>query len=456
MVSHEFPAAGAPAPAASPNPRGLRWIGTVCSKQRGLRCRISHDRFEMWGARMVERTGVLVIGAGQAGLAASYELTQRGIEHVVLERNRIGQSWRTLWNSFCLVTPNWFIQLPGGAYDGPEPDGYMPRDAIVAHLERYAASFHAPVREGVEVTSVVPRPTGLLTLTSAGDVSARAVVVATGTYSRPYRPATAESFRASALVLDGRVYRDPESLPAGDVLVVGSGQSGCQIAEELHGAGREVVLACGRAPWAPRRVDGRDIVSWLMDTPFLDQKVADLPSPAARLVANVQTTGQDGGHDLHFRVLQAQGVTLAGHCRGVEDSTVRFAPDLAQSVAFGDDRYRDLCTLLRTASEEQGRAAPNLMEPKPFTANSPTQLALDRFGTVIFTAGFRPDYATWIAARGGFDEFGFPVQVDGASAAVPGLYFLGTHFLRTRKSASLAGVGGDAAAVIGAIAARLG
>jgi putative flavoprotein involved in K+ transport len=403
---------------------------------------------------MAEEIEVVVIGAGQAGLAAGYELARRGIDHVVLERDRIGQSWRTLWNSFCLVTPNWFIRLPGGTYDGPEPDGYMPRDAIVAYLERYAASFHAPVREGVEVRSVVPGPAGLWVHTTAGDLCARAVVVATGTFRTPYRPAR-KSFPASVLVIDACGYSDPESLPAGGILVIGSGQTGCQLAEELHGAGREVVLACGRAPWAPRRVDGRDIVRWLVETPFLDQKIADLPTPAARLVANVQTTGQGGGHDLHYRVLQAQGVTLAGHLLGVEDGRVQFAPDLAQSVAFGDDRYRDLRKLLSVASEERGRPAPNLPEPEPFVAAPPAQLDLDQFGTVIFTAGFRPDYASWIAAPAGFDELGFPDQVDGASAAVPGLYFLGTHFLRTRKSSSLAGVGGDAAVVVTAIAKRL-
>jgi putative flavoprotein involved in K+ transport len=196
-------------------------------------------------------------------------------------------------------------------------------------------------------------------------------------------------------------------------------------------------------------------VRWLVETPVLDQKVADLPNPAARLVANLQTTGQGGGHDLHYRVLQTQGVTLAGHFLGVEDGRAQFAPDLAQSVAFGDDRYRDLRKLLRAASEERGRPAPSLPEPEPFVADAPAELAIDRFGAVILTAGFRPDYASWIAAPAGFDELGFPVQSDGASAAVPGLYFLGTHFLRTRKSSSLAGVGDDAGIVADAIALRL-
>jgi putative flavoprotein involved in K+ transport len=404
---------------------------------------------------MAERVEVVVIGAGQAGLAVSHELTQRGIEHVLLERNRVGQSWRTRWESFCLVTPNWFIQLPGGSYDGPDPDGFMLRDDIVAHLERYAASFDAPVREGVTVNVVEPLPAGgLLLRTSVGDLHASTVVVATGTYRTPHRPAGAGSLPESLSVIDAESYRNPESLPEGAVLIVGSGQTGCQLAEELHQAGREVILACGRAPWAPRQIDGRDLVRWLVETPFLNQTVADLPSPMARLIANVQTTGRDGGHDLHYRVLQAQGVTLAGHFRGVEHGRVQFAPDLTQSVAFGDDRYRDIRKLLRTSRQARGLAAPNLPDPEPFTADPPDQLDVDRFGTVIFTAGFRPDYPSWVKPPGCFDELGFPIQTDGASFVIPGLYFLGTHFLRTRKSSLLAGVGEDAVTVAQAIATR--
>jgi putative flavoprotein involved in K+ transport len=186
---------------------------------------------------MAERVEVVVIGAGQAGLAVSHELTQRGIEHVLLERNRVGQSWRTRWDSFCLVTPNWFIQLPGGSYDGPDPDGFMLRDDIVAHLERYAASFDAPVREGVTVNVVEPLPAGgLLLRTSVGDLHASKVVVATGTYRTPHRPAGAGSLPESLSVIDAESYRNRESLPEGAVLIVGSGQTGCQLAEELHQA----------------------------------------------------------------------------------------------------------------------------------------------------------------------------------------------------------------------------
>ena len=228
---------------------------------------------------MAEKTDVLIIGAGQAGLAASSELARRGIDHVVLERDRIGQSWRTLWNSFCLVTPNWFIRLPGGTYDGPEPDGYLPRDAIVAFLERYAASVHPRSAKAWRSRRLCLRPPGLWVHTSAGDLCARAVVVATGTYRRPYRPPKAFPPRRAG---DRRV-RLPRCGIASGRRRSGhrSWQTGCQIAEELHGGGREVVLACGRAPWAPRRVEVRDIVRWLVETPFLDQSIADLPTSAA-------------------------------------------------------------------------------------------------------------------------------------------------------------------------------
>ena len=201
---------------------------------------------------MTDRIEVVIVGAGQAGLAVSHELTRAGVAHVVLERGRVGQSWRKRWDSFCLVTPNWFLGLPGHPYDGGDPDGFMLRDEVVAHLERYAVN--ASVREGVEVTELGRGPNGGLILkTSAGEIGARTVVLSTGAYQRPYRPAAAATLPPDLLQIDVEDYRNPSDLAPGPVLVVGSGQSGCQIAEELHQAGREVFLACGRAPWFPRR-----------------------------------------------------------------------------------------------------------------------------------------------------------------------------------------------------------
>ena len=383
-----------------------------------------------------------VVGAGQAGLAVSHELTGLGIEHVVLERGRVGQTWRDRWDSFCLVTPNWTVQLPGGAYDGPEPDGFMPRDEIVRHLERYAAD--APVREGVDVDGVEIAD-GFVLRTSAGDLAGAALVVATGTYRRPHLPPAAAGLPGSLLRLTADDYRSPDGLPDGAVLVVGSGQSGCQIAEELHGAGREVVLSCGRAPWLPRRPGGRDLVWWALESGFLDGTADALPSPEARLSANVLATGRDGGHDLHLRVLRDRGVTLAGRFVGADDRQVHFADDLADSVAWGDERYRELGGLFGQLARERGLDPP-LPEPEPFDASAPASVELDRLGAVVFTSGFRPDYASWLPAQA-FDPLGFPLQRDGESTVVPGLFFLGTHFLRKRKSSLLLGVGEDAAIV---------
>jgi putative flavoprotein involved in K+ transport len=402
---------------------------------------------------MSARDGVVVIGAGQAGLSVSHELTRAGVEHVVLERGRIGQSWRDRWETFCLVTPNWSVMLPGGHYDGPDPDGYMPRDEIVTFLERYAGGFGAEVREGVDVTSLEPRPGGGFVLgTSEGDRPAGTVILSTGAYQRPYRPPGAAGLSADLLQVDTSDYRSPEALPDGPVLVVGSGQSGCQIAEELHEAGRDVFLSCGRAPWAPRRLSGRDFVYWVLACGFMDDPVATLPSPEARLFANIQNSGHGGGHDLNYRTLQALGVTLLGRFLDADGRRARFAADLADSVAWGDARYADMMGRVRPWAAENGlEFAPP--DPEPFAADPPEELDLTGFGAVLFTGGFRPDYGSWVGCPGAFDGLGFPIHDDGASTAFPGLYFVGVHFLRTRKSSLLMGVADDAAIVAERIAA---
>ncbi|HEX6404691.1 MAG TPA: NAD(P)/FAD-dependent oxidoreductase [Pseudonocardiaceae bacterium] len=390
---------------------------------------------------------VIVVGAGQAGLSVSHELTALGIDHVVLERARIGQTWRDLWDSFCLVTPNWTLSLPGAPYAGDHPEGFAPRDEIVRYLERYASSFGAPIREGVAVNSLEPGSNGgLLLRTSAGDMQAESVVVCTGAFQRPHRPDAAAGFPPEVVVIDAEDYHNPAALAPGKVLVVGSGQTGCQISEELHESGRDVYLACGRAPWAPRRANGSDIVTWLKQTTFLETPLSALPSPAARLAANLQTTGHRGGHDLHYRTLQAMGVQLLGRLTGVQGHRAYFADDLADSVAFGDARYADLRQLLTEQLPAKGMAVPELPDPPPFHTDPPRELKLKGIGAVILTSGFRPDYAHWIRFPA-FDATGFPLTDNGASMVVPGLFFCGVHFLRKRKSGFLVGVGEDATIV---------
>ena len=393
-----------------------------------------------------------MIGSGQAGLAVSYELIAAGIEHVVLERGLVAQSWRDRWDSFCLVTPNATIELPGGKYRGDDPNGFLRKDELVSHFEGWASSFDAPVREGVTVTSLdMADGYGFRLRTSEGTLDARSVVVCTGAYQRPFRSAGVPP--GYLLELDARDYVDERALPPGKVLVVGSGQTGCQIAEELHEAGREVVLSCGRAPWAPRRPGGRDVIFWLIDAGFYDQSVADLRSPAARLVANVQATGRNGGHDLNVRTLREAGVTLAGRLLGAEDGRLHFASDLADSVAFGDARYAELRRLILDYCAQAELDPPELPDAPRFDPAAPERLDLNDFGVILHTSGFRPDYRTWMHMDA-FDDMGFPVQANGASLTIPGLYFCGVHFLRKRKSSLLMGVGEDAAIVAEAIATR--
>ena len=398
----------------------------------------------------------VVIGAGQAGLAVSRELGLRGVGHVLLEADAVASAWRNRWDSFTLVTPNWTLDLPGQPYDGPDPEGHVARDEIVAYLEKYAASYAGPIRTGVRVDRLSPgthSPGSAARFrleTSDGPIDTDTVVVCSGAFPKPHRPALAGAFPAHVAVCDTTTYRTPRDLPDGPVLVVGAGQTGVQLAEELHLDGREVTIACGRAPWIPRRLAGLDTVTWIDKTSFLDQHRSVVPSPA-RLVANFQATGRDGGHDLHFRVLQQLGVRLAGRITGVTSTRVEFAGDLAASVAFGDDRYADLRNLMR---DELGSDAPEMPDPEPFVCDPPDGLDLGGLAAVLFTSGYRPDYASWVEFPI-FDDLGFPVVDEALRTAVPGLFFCGVHVLRTRRSALLFGVGQDAAIVAESLAEDL-
>jgi putative flavoprotein involved in K+ transport len=404
---------------------------------------------------MKENIDLVIVGGGQAGLSLSHELTAARREHVVLERGRIGETWRKRWDSFCLVIPNWTVQLPGGRYGGNDPDGFMPKGEIVDHLVAYAESFRAPLREGVTVTSLEPGDNGTFVLrSSSGEIRAKRVVLASGGYQKAHRPAAAAQLPASVHVIDAEDYTNPTALPPGNVLVVGSGQTGCQLAEEIFEAGRRVSLACGRAPWIPRRLDDRDTIAWINDTPYFDASLSDLPSPAARLLANPQMSGRGGGHDLNFRTLQAQGVELLGHFGGVTGGRAHFARDLAESVAFGDTRFAQICELIRKTCAAASLSAPRMVPPPPFVADSPESLALGDIGTVIFTSGFRPDYKSWVRFPEAFDDDGFPIQQDGSSTTVPGLHFMGVHFQRKRKSATFLGVAEDATVLAKTLSAR--
>ena len=322
----------------------------------------------------------------------------------------------------------------------------MRRDDFVDYLTSYAKSFDAPVLEGVEVDSIQTGQVRRFVLkTSAGIMSAQEVVLASGGYQKPHLPSGVAQMRDSVYVIDVDHYTNPSNLPRGKVLVLGSGQSGCQVAEDLVMAGREVCLACGRAPWLPRRLGGRDIIAWLVETSFVETTLADLPNPEARLIANPQFSGRDGGHDLNYRTLQGSGVRLLGHFSGSKNGRAQFASDLTQSVAFGDSRYHDACDLIMKACASRSVKSPEMPTPPSFSPeNLPDHIELNELGAVVVTSGFRPDYGSFVKLPSAFDSQGFPLQQDGSSTVVPGLHFMGVHFQRKRLSATLFGVGEDA------------
>jgi putative flavoprotein involved in K+ transport len=298
---------------------------------------------------------VAIIGAGQAGLATSWHLSQAKVDHVVLEAGRVAETWRTRrWDSFRLVTPNRFVQLPGATYDAPDPDGFMALAELIDHLQSWADSFQAPVEEGCPVSSLAEDGGGFLLTTASGNVKARTVVVASGAYQRPYRPKGAESLPNGILQLFAEEYTNPAALPPGAVLIVGSGQTGCQLAEEIHGSRRKVFLSCGRCVWIPRRLHGHDMVWWMNESGYMDRTPDKLPSPQARFLGNPQATGHHGGRDLHFRVLHEMGVELLGRYAGAEGTKIQFADDLASSVDFGDARLADILKFIEAYCAANG------------------------------------------------------------------------------------------------------
>ncbi|WP_308797201.1 NAD(P)-binding domain-containing protein [Agromyces silvae] len=395
---------------------------------------------------------VLVIGAGQAGLAVSHELTALGVEHVVFESDGVGAAWAHRWDSLCLVTPNHTIRLPGGEYRGPEPSGYLARDEIVSHLRAYAESFGAPVEAARPVTALTPDDGGFRADTPAGAVRARRVVVCTGAYQREYLPPWTEPLAHRVPVVGSGEYRSPASLPGGPVLVVGGGQSAAQIAEELCGAGREVALAAGAAPAMPRRIAGRDGVDWLIDAGFFQHTLADMPSSTVRLAPNPLATGAHGGHDLTLRTLAAAGVALSGRVTAVDGDRVVVADDLAASVAVGDEAYRQIWNAATTIAAERGLRGPEplVRDESPLVATAPPPLS--ELGAVVVACGFRPAYS-WIRVPDLVDELGFPTQDRGRSIRIAGLFFVGVPWMTSRRSPLFMGVGEDAAIVASQLAA---
>jgi putative flavoprotein involved in K+ transport len=392
---------------------------------------------------------VAVIGGGQAGLSTSYCLRERGIDHLVIEAGRIGREWRERrWDTFCLVTPNWQCKLPGFPYTGPDPHGFMDRAQVVRRLEDYAASFNPPVVEGVSAARLRRLPGGVFELsTTAGTLTARQVVVATGPYHAPSIPPMAQRLPAAVTQLHSSHYRNPDELPAGAVLVVGTGQSGCQIAEDLQLAGRQVHLAVGGAPRIARFYRGRDCVGWLDDIGYYAKGIeAFTDAEAVRLRANHYVSGRDGGHDIDLRAFARDGMRLYGRLTGIDGARLWFADDLKENLDRADAAAESIKDAIDAYISAHGIDAPVETRYTPVwePANPPPRhLDLPAAGvaSVIWSTGFTRDHR-WIEVPV-FDGRGYPMHWRGVTSS-PGLYFVGLPWQSRWGSGRFEAVGRDA------------
>ncbi|HZE67112.1 MAG TPA: MSMEG_0569 family flavin-dependent oxidoreductase [Sporichthyaceae bacterium] len=389
---------------------------------------------------------VVVIGGGQAGLAMSACLSELDIDHVVLEKHRVGHEWRERrWDSFCLVTPNWQCQLPGFPYQGADADGFMVRDDIVGYLESYREHLNVPIHEGVEASLLRPHSRGFELRTNAGTLTAGQVVLATGPYQVPRIPRAAERLPDHIVSLHSSQYRNADVLPEGAVLVVGTGQSGCQIAEDLYLAGRTVHLATGSAPRVARRYRGRDVVAWLEDMGYYRKTIEDFDdADAVRFRVNHYVTGRDGGRDIDLRAFARDGMRLYGRLLGISNGFVSFGTDLKANLDAADAVSESIKDSIDAYIAAAGVEAPTEARYVPVWEPSGDETRLDLAGvsTVIWSTGFGRDHR-WIEVPV-FDGRGYPTQTRGVTAC-PGLYFLGLPWQWTWGSGRFCGVGPDAA-----------
>lgn len=407
----------------------------------------------------VEQRDTVIVGGGQSGLTMSYLLTQQDRDHVVLEKSQqVASAWRQRWDSFTLVTPNWQLRLPGHPYTGEDPDGFLPRDRVVEYLEDYAASFDPPIRFGATATRVAPDGDGgYVVETDDGTLRADNVVVAAGTFQQPRIPPASQRVPAGIEQLHSRDYRNPDQLGDGAVLVVGSGQSGSQIAQELHESGRDVHLCVSGPGRLPRRYRCRDGMWWAMKLGITDQTVDELDSPEERFTANPRISGRDGGQTINLHEFARDGIQLLGRLEDVRDGRALLAPDLHASLEAADTMVAEFCAGVDQYVQEAGLDAPeeSLEQLRDgYDQEQVTELDLTEagIGTVLWATGYRWDYSSWIDLPV-FDEFGYPVQDRGVTEH-PGLYFLGLHYLHTLKSGLFLGVGEDAQHVADHLAQR--
>lgn len=398
------------------------------------------------------KTDVIVIGAGQAGLAISYYLTKAKIEHIILERGSIANAWKNeRWDSFCLVTPNWTITLPDALDSSVEPDAFMKKDDFVRLLENWAKSFRAPVMEGVCVSDLSRTENEFKIVTDSRVFFANQVIIATATYQRPKIPQMLINLDPRWELKTAIDYKNPYSLREGAVLVVGSGQSGCQIAEELNNAGRSTFLSIGHTGRLPRRYRGADCIKWQLEMGWLDRRADFLSDPNKRFSGDPHLSGKNGGYTLSLHELRSSGIKLLGRIDSRDGSILKLRGDVKTALQASDRYAMEFRRSVDDFISNSGRTVPlptslELQgEPEDsafdFEEIEHLDLLSENISTVIVATGFEFDFS-WVKFPV-LDETGYPKTNRGVTS-VPGLYFMGLNWMYKRKSGIIYGVADDA------------
>ncbi|MFB4269747.1 NAD(P)-binding domain-containing protein [Nonomuraea sp. GTA35] len=407
---------------------------------------------------MTEHVTTVVVGAGHAGLAASHFLSERSIDHLVIERGEVANSWRReRWDSFRLLTPNWQSRLPGLAYEGADPDGYLTAKEVTRFVERFAALSRAPVRTGTTVTSVRPAGDGYRVTTSRGEIGCRTLVIASGACNRPVVPPFGEAVPPSVEQLTPYDYRAPGRLPDGGVLVVGASATGVQLAAELRRSGRPVILSVGEHVRLPRTYRGRDVLWWMDASGVWDQRYDEIDDlTRARRLPSPQLAGTPERATLDLNALTSMGVELVGRWAAVRDGHALFSGGLRNVFSLADLKLERLLDTFdawaRTRDLEIG--PPERLAPTgvPESARLRLDLRGGEIRTIVWATGFRPDYG-WLDVPV-LDGKG-RLRHDGGVVDGPGLYALGLPVLRRRRSTFIHGIEADAREVIGHLAGYL-
>ena len=399
---------------------------------------------------MAHSITTVVIGGGHAGLAMSHRLSARSIDHVVLERGEVANTWKTQrWDSLRLLTPNWQSRLPGFRYDGDDPDGYMTMPEVISFIERYASSVAAPVQTGTTVTQLRRTSNGYLVTADAGSWNAATVVLATGACNVAHLPAFAAGVPPAIHTLTADAYRNPDQLPDGGVLVVGASATGIQLADEIHRSGRPVTVAVGGHVRAPRVYRGRDIQRWMDDIGMMDERYDEVDDIVrVRRLPSLQIVGTPARTTLDLNALTSTGVRLVGRFAGVNGGRAQFSGSLRNVCALADLKLGRLLDAIDLWAIEHGldgdleppwRPGPTIVEDAPPLG---IDLTSGEIRTIVWAAGFRPDYS-WLDMPV-LDRKGLIRHDGGVVLDAPGMYLMGMPFLRRRKSTLIDGAGDDA------------